>query len=151
MKIMLWGGGIEFYNLALGASDATQKIYALKKQENQEILQNASLIVIETNINDFDILKFGHSFKTISRNFELLCKELSNLHKKVLFLILPSYTKDKNLKKALETTNNFNRIKIKEYGFNFIDIQRCYEERKLNEFYATTDSYHQLKNNVLAW
>ena len=135
--------------MALGGSDSTQKIYALKKQENQEILQNASLIVIETNINEyhsFSVIQHSFTFKTVGRNFELLCKELSNLQTRILFLILPVYIKDENLKKALDTIINLNRIKIKEYGFNFIDMQRYYEDKNLNEFYATTDPYHQLRS-----
>ncbi|EAK2540455.1 SGNH/GDSL hydrolase family protein, partial [Campylobacter upsaliensis] len=111
--------------------------------KNQKMFQNADLIVIETNINDFDVWAYlDFSFSVICRNFEALCRLLASFNTKILFLILPFADK----KVQNRAINNFELYHIKKYGFNFIDMQNYYENKNLNDFYSTTDLYHQLES-----
>ncbi|EPI2077963.1 hypothetical protein ACS5F7_001285 [Campylobacter upsaliensis] len=135
------GGGVEFHNLAVGGCSSSQKIITILK--NQKMFQNADLIVIETNINDFDVWAYlDFSFSVICRNFEALCRLLASFNTKILFLILPFADK----KVQNRAINNFELYHIKKYGFNFIDMQNYYENKNLNDFYSTTDLYHQLES-----
>ncbi|EHL7430807.1 hypothetical protein KEI34_001316, partial [Campylobacter upsaliensis] len=128
-------------NLAVGGCSSSQKIITILK--NQKMFQNADLIVIETNINDFDVWAYlDFSFSVICRNFEALCRLLASFNTKILFLILPFADK----KVQNRAINNFELYHIKKYGFNFIDMQNYYENKNLNDFYSTTDLYHQLKS-----
>lgn len=144
LERLLRGGGVEFYNLAVGGCSNSQKIIAVLK--NKKILENTELIVIETNINDMDVCAYlGFSFSTICRNFESLCKILASLNTKILFLILPFADK----KKENSATNHFELSQIKKYGFNFIDMQSYYENEDLSDFYSVgfygaRDFWHQL-------
>ncbi|MEB2804440.1 hypothetical protein [Campylobacter upsaliensis] len=65
---------------------------------------------------------------------------MANLNKPILFILFPLYIDNDKFK----ITNNFNLLQIKKYGFNFIDIQRYYDENNLNEFFATNDLFHQI-------
>ncbi|EPB1427033.1 glycosyl transferase [Campylobacter jejuni] len=142
----LGGGGLEFHNLALGGCDGLQKLYELTHPKNQELFKNAEAILIETNINEYDMFaKSGLCFQILARNFELLCKALANLNTKVIFLILPLEPSE-NTAKHIKIIDNFNREKIKQYNFNCIDMQRYYNEKGLNPFFVTTDCFHQLSS-----
>ncbi|EMU6343029.1 glycosyl transferase, partial [Campylobacter jejuni] len=146
MALKNGGGGLEFHNLALGGCDGLQKLYELTHPKNQELFKNAEAILIETNINEYDMFaKSGLCFQILARNFELLCKALANLNTKVIFLILPLEPSE-NTAKHIKIIDNFNREKIKQYNFNCIDMQRYYNEKGLNPFFATTDCFHQLSS-----
>ncbi|WP_270988629.1 hypothetical protein [Campylobacter upsaliensis] len=138
------GGGVEFKNLAVGGCSSSQKIITILK--NQKMFQNADLIVIETNINDFDVWAYlDFSFSVICRNFEALCRLLASFNTKILFLILPFADK----KVQNRAINNFELYHIKKYGFNFIDMQSYYENEDLSDFYSVgfygaRDLWHQL-------
>ena len=43
---------IHLINLALGGSTCLQNLYAIKRKRNQEFIQNADLIISESNVND---------------------------------------------------------------------------------------------------
>ncbi|NDJ26532.1 hypothetical protein GW575_00975 [Campylobacter sp. MIT 19-121] len=137
-----WGGGLEFYNLALGANDSLQKLFAIKQYAN--IIKNTEYIIIETNINDYDMFHWGFSLDIIARNFEFLCKSLANLQVKVLFLILPLKVFNNADEKKLKIITQLIRLKVKQYNFNLIDMQKYYLNKDLNSFFATSDPYHQL-------
>ncbi|HED4907898.1 TPA: glycosyl transferase [Campylobacter jejuni] len=146
MALKNGGGGLEFHNLALGGCDGLQKLYELTHPKNQELFKNAEAILIETNINEYDMFaKSGLCFQILARNFELLCKALANLNTKIIFLILPLEPSE-NTAKHIKIIDNFNREKIKQYNFNCIDMQRYYNEKGLNPFFATTDCFHQLSS-----
>ncbi|WP_270965291.1 hypothetical protein [Campylobacter upsaliensis] len=132
------GGGVEFHNLALGGSRSSQKIYSLIA--NKKVIEEADLIIIETNLNEYDNFVYDLRFDILQRDFEILCKMLANLNKPTLFILLPLYVNDDKFK----ITNNFNLLQIKKYGFYFIDMQRYYDENNLNEFFATNDLFHQI-------
>lgn len=142
--LMSCGGGVEFHNLAVGGCSSSQKIITILK--NQKMFQNADLIVIETNINDFDVWAYlDFSFSVICRNFEALCRLLASFNTKILFLILPFADK----KVQNRAINNFELYHIKKYGFNFIDMQSYYENEDLSDFYSVgfygaRDLWHQL-------
>ncbi|HHS6871469.1 TPA: glycosyl transferase, partial [Campylobacter jejuni] len=102
--------------------DGLQKLYELTHPKNQELFKNAEAVLIETNINEYDM--FARSelcFQILARNFELLCKALANLNTKVIFLILPLEPSE-NTAKHIKIVDNFNREKIKQYNFNCIDL-----------------------------
>lgn len=128
----------------MGGCSSSQKIITILK--NKKLFENAKLIVIETNINDFDVWAYlDFSFSVICRNFEALCRLLASFDAKILFLILPFADK----KEQNCATNNFELYHIKKYGFNFIDMQSYYESKNLNEFYSVgfygaRDLWHQL-------
>ncbi|EPD7133827.1 hypothetical protein ACSDYA_001369, partial [Campylobacter upsaliensis] len=126
------------HNLALGGSRSSQKIYSLIA--NKKVIEEADLIIIETNLNEYDNFVYDLRFDILQRDFEILCKMLANLNKPTLFILLPLYVNDDKFK----ITNNFNLLQIKKYGFYFIDMQRYYDENNLNEFFATNDLFHQI-------
>ncbi|EGN8185649.1 alpha-2,3-sialyltransferase, partial [Campylobacter jejuni] len=131
-----------FCNLALGANDSCYKLFTLLKPNNQKILNNAELIIIETNINDYDMsVIFGHSLNKINTYLEFTFKQLKKYNTKILFLILPLHT-DKFLE--LKSINNFSKKLIKKYNFNHIDMQEYYEKNMVNHFFSKIDSYHQM-------
>ncbi|EOH6852570.1 hypothetical protein ACMCY6_001791, partial [Campylobacter jejuni] len=43
---------IHLTNLALGATTSIQNLYELKRERNQKFLQNADLIITESNVNE---------------------------------------------------------------------------------------------------
>ncbi|EDO8877941.1 hypothetical protein GNZ76_02335 [Campylobacter coli] len=123
---------LNFYNLALGANDSCHKLFALSQPKNQKILNNAELIIMETNINDYIMsVIFGHSLNKINIYLEFALKQLKKYNAKILFLILPLHT-DKILE--LKSINNFLKKLIKKYNFNYIDIQEYYEKNTINFF-----------------
>ncbi|WP_052835775.1 hypothetical protein [Campylobacter jejuni] len=133
---------LKFHNLALGANDSCHKLFTLSKPDNETILNNTELIIIETNINDYDLsVLFGHSLNKINTHLEFTFKQLKKYNAKILFLILPLYT-DKFLE--LKSINNFSRKLIKKYNFNYIDMQEYYERNKINHFFSKIDLYHQI-------
>ncbi|MBS4423596.1 SGNH/GDSL hydrolase family protein [Campylobacter vulpis] len=135
---MRGGGGVEFHNFALGGSRSSQKIYALIA--NEKVIKEADLVIIETNLNEYDNFVYDLRFDILQRDFEILCKMLANLNKPILFILLPLYVNNDKFK----ITNNFNLLQIKKYNFHFIDMQRYYDENNLNEFFATNDLFHQI-------
>ncbi|EMG7299460.1 SGNH/GDSL hydrolase family protein [Campylobacter upsaliensis] len=82
------GGGVEFHNLALGGSRSSQKIYSLIA--NKKVIEEADLIIIETNLNEYDNFIYDLHFDILQRDFEILCKMLANLNKPILFYFTSS-------------------------------------------------------------
>ncbi|EAI2880347.1 hypothetical protein E2509_06120, partial [Campylobacter jejuni] len=137
------GGELEFYNFALGASNTPQKILAIC--ENHKILKQTNCIIIETNINDYDMFaRSNFDIKNINYQVELLCKLLANLNTKIVFILLPLKVFNEKDKEKLQIINTLTKNKIFKYNFNCVDMQKYYEQRNLNDFFATNDPYHQL-------
>ncbi|EGK8023257.1 hypothetical protein IO403_001439 [Campylobacter lari] len=114
--------GVNLINLALGATSCIQNLYELKRKF--QLIQNADLIVTESNINDsFSMNNVGNC-----RILKWYYEELLRINKKILVLILPFY--EYNYK----ATNHIHRYFINKYCFNFIDLQRYYDFYQLENF-----------------
>ena len=72
-------------NLALGATTSIQNLYELYRPRNQEAIQNADLIVTESNINDID----QHAATNCALPLNIIFKNLQFLIVKSLNLYLP--------------------------------------------------------------
>lgn len=135
----LRGGGIlEFHNLALGATTSIQNLYELKRERNREILNNVTLIITESNINEAeDFLEiYGNiPLELICRNLEWFYQELHALNKKSLSIIFPAN------KGKYEIINQMHRMLCKKYGINCIDLHAYYAQNRVME------SWHQIDNN----
>lgn len=128
---------IELTNLALGATDSLQNLFEIFHSKNQQALQEADFIVIETNINDSHMIPKGFSVQVIGRNLAWLCEGLYQFGKKVIWLILP-FVHDN------PTLNAFVKQNANHYGFNVIDMHERYAKQGLMEFFNTSDAYHQI-------
>ena len=134
----LRGGILEFHNLALGATTSIQNLYELKRERNREILNNATLIITESNINEAeDFLEiYGNvPLELICRNLEWFYQELHTLNKKSLSIIFPAN------KGKYEIINQMHRMLCKKYGINCIDLHAYYAQNRVME------SWHQIDNN----
>ncbi|WP_156471865.1 hypothetical protein [Helicobacter himalayensis] len=112
------------------------------RPRNVEILQNADLIVFEKSLND--IGAFANelecaSLKVLKRNARWCFETLHKLKRKVCVLLLPRYD-CKQL--YTEPINDFYRALCVEFGFNFVDVARFYEEHNLEDYAKSADSVH---------
>lgn len=138
------GGGLDFYNLALGANDSLHKFFAINK--NEKLCREAELIVIETNINDYDLFHYGKSFEKLALYMTLLCKKLASFNAKIVFIMLPFQVRqanDENDVKKKKLVENFLRKNINHFGFNCVDMGAYYDKFNLLEFFTKIDIYHQ--------
>ncbi|XGX74784.1 hypothetical protein DSV84_00960 [Campylobacter coli] len=133
---------LELYNFSLSASCAIHSLFALKN--NYGIIQNSELIVINTNISICGMYYQNFSLDILMRNYEALCKELAILNIKILVITNPIKGNNKDFDNKINIVNKLIYKKTKEYGFNHIDMQRYYEENYINEFFKTSDPFHQL-------
>ncbi|EOU3288039.1 glycosyl transferase [Campylobacter jejuni] len=134
---------LEFYNFALGASDSLQKVFQIIK--NKKVFQTTMLIVVELNLNEygmFNDVKFD--VKILDRNLEILFRILSNLNTRIVNILLPMQSLTKECENNLNKINNLIKNKIQTYNFNYIDMQKHYNKKKVNDFFSTNDRYHQL-------
>lgn len=118
-------------NLALGASTAIQNLYELNRDRNQEAIQNADLIITESNVNEIQHRARPYQLMPIDlilRNLEWFYESLARLNKPVCILILPSWGK------YCEKINNMHRYFANLYGFYVIDLQTYYNENDLRSF-----------------
>ncbi|MBZ7964863.1 SGNH/GDSL hydrolase family protein, partial [Campylobacter sp. 2457A] len=132
---------INFTNLSLGGTTSLHKLYSLKREENQEVLKKADLIVIEVNIMDISIFSVSN-LNTTLRNIDYLYDELTLFNVKIMILILfdPRIEHDQNA----NTINNLHKYKAKEYGYNVIDINNIVNKFDLYHFFMKPDCYHML-------
>ncbi|HFP7618313.1 TPA: hypothetical protein ACHD2S_001527, partial [Campylobacter jejuni] len=75
---------INLTNLALGGSSSLQNLYELKRKRNQEYLENADLIISESNINDR-----AAAFDVVLKHTDWLHSELASMNKKILIILMP--------------------------------------------------------------
>ncbi|WP_261665700.1 hypothetical protein, partial [Campylobacter sp. BCW_4332] len=133
---------LEFYNFALGGTSSIQKLYEIKRVRNSNIISNAELIIMESNINDLinDPCFYKEENKPLSivyRDIYWLYQELYFLNKKILILILPIQLG------AYKLINNIHRFLCQKFNFNLIDMQIYYEKNNLEEFGNRIDTPHQ--------
>ena len=126
------GGGVDFYNFALGGSNCTQNLYELNRDRNKELIENADLIITESNTNDGWIRDDVYNYKAILAFY----KHLSSLKSKILVLILPFFVDNH------KTTNQLHRKLAKEFSFNIIDMSSLYERENLRDFFSIDNGYH---------
>lgn len=133
--MLLRGGGLEFYNFALGATSSLQNLYELKRDRNQHIFKNAKLIISESNINDSWCYDNNRAYEIV----ELFFKELSYLNAKILILILPFFKHNSKI------INQIHRKLALKFNFNIIDVNSYYKRFNLIDFsYLKDDGDHQL-------
>ncbi|TQR27243.1 hypothetical protein DMB91_04400 [Campylobacter sp. MIT 97-5078] len=130
--MILGGGGLEFYNLALGGSTALQNLYEIIR--HKELLKNTELIITESNVNELHEV-FVHCDLSISNIYRDICwlyKHLASLNKKILVLYLAEYfIKDNS---PHNTINYIHKKLCLEYGLNFVDMRKYFEKHHLEEF-----------------
>lgn len=118
-------------SLALGGSTCLQNLYELKREKNQETIQNANLIITESNINEvynnsntLENLPLGIIFK----NLQYLYATLYTFNKPICILILPIYGKNDSI------INNMHRFLANYYGLNIVDMQKHYQNNEIIQF-----------------
>lgn len=131
---------INFTNLSLGGTSSLHKLYSLKREENQEMLKKADLIIIEVNIMDIHMC-YELDLKMTLTNIINLYDELAVFPKRILILLLFDY---RSHKRKASIVNKFHKYKAKEYGYNVIDINNIVNKFNLNDFFMKPDCYHML-------
>ncbi|MBZ7934026.1 hypothetical protein H2275_02345 [Campylobacter sp. W0065] len=129
---------VNLVNLSIGATTSLYKLYSLKREENQEVLKKADLIIIESNIVDIFAIVKKINLCVILKNIDYLYDELALFKTKVIILILFDHRKERMI------INNFHKYKAKEYGYNVIDINNIVNKFNLNDFYMKPDPLHML-------
>uniref|UniRef100_UPI00112F9ABB hypothetical protein n=1 Tax=Campylobacter vicugnae TaxID=1660076 RepID=UPI00112F9ABB len=127
-------------NLALGATTSIQNLYELYRPRNQEAIQNANLIVTESNINDIDqhaATNCALPLNIIFKNLQYFYQTLYSLNKPICIIIFPFYFKNHQI------INNMHRFLANYFGLNIIDIQNYYAINQLIDF-GSKFNHHQL-------
>lgn len=128
-------------NLALGGSTCLQNLYELKREKNQEAIQNADLIVTESNINELHqhLNKQEQlSLEAIFRNMQYFYASLYKLKIPVCILILPSFHQNKH-----NMVNNMHKYLADFYKFSLISLHDYYKKYNLIGF-SNKFGHHQL-------
>ncbi len=130
---------INLTNLALGSTTSIQNLYEIKKEQNKKIIEQADLIITESNVNEVgghNDSKENLSLKIINRNINWLYNELSKLNTKILIILFPS------MRRHINIINNLHKINAKKYNFNLIDLQAYYQTNDLLQFHIDYDIAH---------
>ena len=117
-------------NLALGGTTSLQNLYELKREKNQEAIQNADLIITESVINELDNhnIRENLSLDIIFKNLQFLYITLYKLKKPVCILILPYRSKN------YQIVINMHRFLANYYGLNIVDMQNYYQNNEIIQF-----------------
>ena len=117
-------------NLALGGTTSLQNLYELKREKNQEAIQNADLIITESVINELDNhnIRENLPLDIIFKNLQFLYITLYKLKKPVCILILPYRFKN------YQIVINMHRFLANYYGLNIIDMQNYYQNNEIIQF-----------------
>ncbi|EAJ0325754.1 SGNH/GDSL hydrolase family protein [Campylobacter lari] len=134
---------VNLTNLSIGGTTSLHKLYCLKRKENQEILDNADLIILEVNIMDISITSCLNLEK-ICLHISYLYDELVALKRKILVLIL--FDPKELATKEGRIINNLHRTKANEYNFNIIDVASIINVENLHYFFLKPDPYHILSS-----
>ncbi|MFG5086323.1 SGNH/GDSL hydrolase family protein [Campylobacter lari] len=135
----LQGNNIKLINLALGGTTSIQNLYELKREKNQQALQEADLIITESSSNEIG----GHnapyqnlSLDIIYRNLILFYEELVKYNKPVVDILLPRYGKDKDI------INNIHIMLANRFSFYVIDMYEYYQYNNLRDFHYLHENAH---------
>jgi len=142
---------INLYNLSIGGTDCVHKIYELKREENQELLHKADLVVLEVNIMDIAMTTGYYGYESLDfkmvRNVSYLYEQLHLLNKKILVLLLfdlrcvSDSPKKQSANLMMQTHKNLSLF----YDFNLIDVHQKMIDTQCYKFYSTSlDPYHLL-------
>ncbi|HID0729126.1 TPA: hypothetical protein R1604_000009 [Campylobacter jejuni] len=101
---------------------AHSMIYHLKRNENQNYIKNADLIIVGWITNG--------CFKELIPIYKILYNRLYNLKKKILICIWP----EADFNDELEM---FHYKQINHYGFNMLDIRKYCKEKEIFKFYTS--------------
>ncbi|WP_289243029.1 hypothetical protein [uncultured Campylobacter sp.] len=117
-------------NLALGGTTSLQNLYELKREKNQEAIQNADLIITESVINELDNhnIRENLSLDIIFKNLQFLYITLYKLKKPICILILPYRFKN------YQIVINMHRFLANYYGLNIVDMQKHYQNNEIIQF-----------------
>ena len=117
-------------NLALGGTTSLQNLYELKREKNQETIQNADLIITESVINELDNhnIRENLPLDIIFKNLQFLYITLYKLKKPVCILILPYRSKN------YQVVINMHRFLANYYGLNIVDMQNYYQNNEIIQF-----------------
>ena len=117
-------------NLALGGTTSLQNLYELKREKNQEAIQNADLIITESVINELDNhnIRENLSLDIIFKNLQFLYITLYKLKKPICILILPYRSKN------YQIVINMHRFLANYYGLNIVDMQKHYQNNEIIQF-----------------
>ncbi|MCR6587601.1 SGNH/GDSL hydrolase family protein [Campylobacter insulaenigrae] len=141
LKSGLSQDNVNLNDLSIGGTASLHKLYCLKREENQEMIREADLIIVESNIMDISILSFLE-LNVVIRNIKILYSYLSKLNCKILILILFD-SRALNDKKSY-MINNLHRFEANRYEFNIIDVDHYVNINKLNKFFLDPDPFHML-------
>ena len=145
---------LKFFSLALGATTSIQNLYELKRVKNKEILENAALIITESNVNEaypetITIEKLPDAI--LYRNIAWYYAALYALKKPVVVILLPFSVG------RFAFVNNIHRKFCLHYGFHCIDMQKFYQQNDLVEFghridwaHPLGEIMHELGRNIIA-
>lgn len=142
---------INLYNLSIGGTDIVYRIYELKKEENQELIHKADLIVLESNIMD-SYMASGYSLKNLEfkvlQYMTYLYEELYSLKKKIVVLLLfDILCLCERERKMANLVMKFHKKLTAFYGFNLIDVHQKMLDTKCFKFYSThLDASHLLSS-----
>lgn len=131
----------DFYNFSLGACTAVQNFYELHRKKNLDVLENAELIITESNVNEIYQNYEEHEklpLNVINDNLFLLYRKLASYQSKILVLILPY------LLGNFKIINDMHKFWIRYFKLNYIDVHEYYEKNNLHEFGKRIDMAHQL-------
>jgi tetratricopeptide (TPR) repeat protein len=116
----------QLINLALGASSSLQNLYEIIR--NKTIIDNADLIISESNINDYHVNGLKDSLvpiETVLSNIDKLYSVLSGYINKTIIILYPMCLdfKNKNLIYRRHLAN------INKYSFSYIDLHETFERQ----------------------
>ncbi|MDN2745738.1 SGNH/GDSL hydrolase family protein, partial [Campylobacter jejuni] len=134
---------IHLTNLALGATTSIQNLYELKRERNQKFLQNADLIITESNVNELEEICDRYSKLSLDFLYEILVyfyEELVKFNKKVLIILLPCDMQN------CKIVNNMHYWFARKFGFNIIDMDSYYKMNDLYFFHNLYDSLHPMNS-----
>lgn len=117
-----------------------QDFYELKRVYNKKIIQNAELIIIESNINEitYNLSEIERlPLEIIYRNLSYFYKELYFLKTKILVCLLPCPIGNYKI------INNMHRKFCLKYGFNLIDMHKYYDKFNLFSFSESVYPFYQ--------
>ncbi|WP_236846113.1 hypothetical protein [Campylobacter devanensis] len=117
-------------NLALGGTTSLQNLYELKREKNQEAIQNADLIITESVIIKLDNhnIRENLSLSIIFKNLQYLYATLYTFNRPVCILILPYRFKN------YQIVINMHRFLANYYGLYIVDMQKHYQNNEIIQF-----------------
>ncbi|MCH5322928.1 MAG: hypothetical protein J1E31_05075 [Helicobacter sp.] len=122
----------ECHNLSMGGCGALHKVYVLNNERFKNTIDNADLLIIETNIMDDSHYKSQKvDLEIIKNHLKWLYEELYKLNKKVLICILFS---PHSMSKNNSLICDFHEKLSRHYGFNFINFHRKMLELNLQDY-----------------